>query len=84
MDSVSEPEATDNGKKQHEVCWEKKNYSLSYIFVEIEFGLWAIGSCLRVKPRDFHLCSSGQYQGIQDTLHGVEQLASNSVDFWHV
>lgn len=63
---------------------KKKKKSLSYIFVKVEFGLWAVGLCLGVKPRDFHLCSSGQYQGIQDALHGVEQLASDSVDFCHV
>lgn len=57
MDSVTEPETIDKGRKQPEVCRKK----FSPLFYLCQDRVWP-GDCRimsRVKQRGFQLCSSG-------------------------
>lgn len=78
MDSVSEPEILDDSKKQYVFCRKKK----SYVFVKIQSAGQTLSlsesQAKRFPPFDLLDCTivSRTY-----LLHGVEKLASNSVDF---
>lgn len=77
MDSVSEPEILDDRKKQYGFYRKK-----SYIFVKIQSAGQTLSlsesQAKRFLPFDLLDCTivSRTY-----LLHGVEKLASNSVDF---